>query len=535
MSDNRRKGHRTEAEKARLLEELAKQDPDRQPLDLTIHCPESYYREILGVLFSNVEIAEKYLGKITHEHFPSEVHKHFMRGLTQHWERFGKLPSQAYLEKYFSDALSEKEEAYRLYSLGELHEITTYLDDHAVPEEIDFFLTDFLTEQQTKCDWQRYFEACKQPKITAEERTEIIRTTLENRERNKAGNLKAELCDLDTFFSETDSEYRYLVPKRIPQGKLGVLAGPAKKGKTTCLIQSFIDLLYCGTFMGEQAEPFPFYYLDYENDTAYLKHCILNPAMENRDWTELKKWFRVSNRQVESKARKLPPYISPEFLDKLAKNLDQPGFFLIDSLRRSFGRKPGLKANWEWDAGQMSALLDPFSEWCHKPGGHSVAFIHHHNHDGRASGSTDILAVPDVLYDFEVVKAPGTGLETNQRRFKISGRISPSPPHLLDFEDGVYRYLGSGSEATERLANENIANTMAAVVRHLETDGPASGTALYDKKLAGKRIIFDAIHQLEAGRVVAHDKSAKKYGLLPDYKPCWSEMVKKYGIVEPGV
>ncbi|QEG27087.1 hypothetical protein GobsT_18400 [Gemmata obscuriglobus] len=525
---------RTEEEKRKLIEELAKQDPDRQPLDITITGTESFLREILGTLLTETDLAVKYHDKLTTEHWVAEHHKLIFKTLARHVEKYKKLPTKAYLENVLTQELDGKDEAVKLWHLGELNTLLEYHTDHPVPEQIDDHLRHFVFEQQSKVDLLRFMDARNNKKVSYEEQTQFLKTMIENRERNLAGSEDADLCDLDTFFAETSSEYKYLVPRRIPQGKLMVIPGPAKKGKTTCIIQSFIDLVYTGSFWGEAADPFPFYYVDYENDTAYLKHCILNPVMEGRDWTDLKKWFRVSNRQVDNKAYKLPPHVTTDFLDQIAKRMTQPGFFLIDSLRRSFGRKPGLKSNWEWDANCISGLLDPFSEWSHKTG-HTVGFIHHANHEGRASGSTDILAVPDVLIDFEVVKAPGTGQDTTQRRVKIGGRIDHTPPHTLEFDDGVYRYLGAGEDAAAALSEENLANAMAHVVRHLESSGPESGAAMLrsfkaDKLNLSSAKLYDALRALEAEKIVENDAKKKKYGLVTGYADLWGPFKAKLGL-----
>jgi hypothetical protein len=336
----------------------------------------------------------------------------------------------------------------------------------------------------------------------------------------------ADLCDLDQFFALTDCEYRYFVPKRLPQGKLVVAPGPAKSGKTTCLLQSHADLVYTGQWWGEKADPFPLFYLDYENDSAYVRRCILDPVMRGRDWGELKKWLKVSNRQVDDPRFKLPEYITTAHLDRLAP--DQPAVFLIDSLRRAVGRTPGLKGDWEWSAATMNGILDPFSEWCHKSG-HTVIFIHHTNHAGRSSGSTDIIAVPDVFAEFSKILLPN-GDDTGRRKVSLTGRIDYTPPHVLDFPDGVYRYLGDSEQAKQQTEEETLAETLLKIVTHLQT-GNYSGVELVGMMPgSGKANVYAGLNKLMDEDIVV--KAGKKRALADGYSKDWHKLKTDLGIRE---
>lgn len=503
------------------LAALVALDPDRDAVDERMATSPEYQADILGVLLKDADVLARHVEYLRPCQFVSDAHQTIYKALSEHWGKYQALPTPAQLRQAITDATAGRDASVRVTYLAALTDITEYHSEYLSPAPVDAFLTRFIHETETKIDLHKLLATFK--KGTAEEGDKSLLDMAAKRERIRAGGAaKVEPLALDAFLRDTDSEYRYLVPGRIPAGKLAVAPGPAKGGKTTLLLQSFVDLVFDGEYWGVQATPFPFVYCDYENDTAYIKRCILDPVMRERDWRELSKWLYVSNRQVDHPAHKLPDYITPEHLGRLAAKFDRPAVFLIDSLRRAFGRKPGLKGNWEWEASTISGLLDPFSEWCHQSG-HTVVFIHHTNHQGRSSGSTDIIAVPDVLYDFEIAKDT-TGESSTRRRVRIGGRIDHTAPHSFEFTDGRYQYLGAGGEVKQ----STLALVMADVIRCYEAGDTYAATDLTGLLKHGRDKINDAVKQLKDAKLLV--PAGRKLCLTEGWREIWHPLKVGYGI-----
>lgn len=529
MSINSTNGERTQGSRF-SIDELTAMNPDSQAPQHRFVWPNERIREVLGAMLTDPSLTPC-LSFIKPDHFVDDSHKLIYRRLVAHVEQYKVLPTRAWLDAELNRELKERDEAVRLHYRGELSTIFEYYQNHPCVEAIRDSLQDFAIAHGTLGTLHKLADTVQKGKATHDVVTDLFRSQIDEIQRIKsAGTGANNACSLDELFSETETEYKWLVPNRIPAGKLMLIAGPSKRGKTTAVVQSYIELLYSGTMLGHSGEPFPFVYLDFENDTPYVKSMIIEPAMKGRDWTLLKEWFRMSNRQVTSTQRKLPEYITADYLRSLLAQYDRPTFVLIDSLRRAFGRTPGLKDNWEWSASAISSLLDPLGELSHLSG-HTLSVIHHHNNDGRASGSTDLIAAPDVILDFQVVKSQ-SGLETNDRRIKLSGRLPASSPLLLTFEDGVYRYLGEGDEGASVKDEELSVAMMTRMVALVDEKGPLSGTEMIEAlRPKNKNQLYKCANILKDQDVFCYQK--KKYQLTPDYTSAWRKFQVKLGIKLP--
>lgn len=514
----------TEADYQATLEGLVAQDPDKlqDPEDRRFLVDDDGQREVLGCLMRDLALVRKWSQFILPMHFVNEAHQVAYRCLTEFVAQHDTLPSKPQMRHAINKALGDRDS---LYYEGEFSTVWEYFRDTATTGSIDRMLYRFVDDGMMITGMYKVNDA-RMKGVAPEEMDWLVEELLlKNRRGLRQGSSDNRLCTLDELFLETEQEYKWLVPNRIPAGKLMLVAGPGKKGKTTSLIHSFVDVVFNGKTLGEDAQPFNILYLDYENDTAYLKNIILGPVMQGRDWQELGKWLHISNRQVKTDHLKLQPHVTAEYLKELTGRYEGPVLVLVDSLRRAFGRTPGLKDNWEWSASVISGLLDPLSELAHKTG-HTIAVIHHYNNDGRASGSTDLIAAPDVIWDFEVVRN-GSGQETNDRRIKISGRLPYIEPLLLTFENNVYRYLGAGKEAVAAKKEETTFTLMEKVVTALEA-GPKSGAALTDKlAVTNKNDVYKCLNILSDRGVVK--KGTKEHHLAADYMDAWRKLLISCG------
>jgi hypothetical protein len=511
-----------------LLNKLIAQDPDRvETVTRKFAFDEDFVREVLGALLSRGDLMKHHHRLVKPDYFIDEAHQLIFRLARDHYDKYAGLPTKAYLMNSIKEELKGKEPAVVLYHTAELQVVLEYFKDIDLPVPVDEKLREFEETQEAHVGVMKIVAALKKGMSSADLDT-LISGIVERRQAIRNAHLEdTRLCTLDELFEETEDEYHWLVTDRIPAGKLGLVAGPAKKGKTTSVLHTAIDVIFDGEALGQKAEPFHILYLDFENDTSYLKNVILEPAMKGRDWKELGRWLHVSNRQVRSEHLKLQPYVTAEYVSRLVGQYEGRVLVLIDSLRRAFGRTPGLKSNWEWDASIINSLLDPLGEFCHTSG-HSTWVIHHHNNDGRASGSTDLIAVPDVIWDFGVVG------DSTERVVKIGGRMPYIEPLHLSFEDGKYKYLGAGKDGANAKRENKAVAIMTRIVSRLAA-GPLSVAEMTHDGIAGRDALYAACRVLKEQSVVADDK--KKLHLAADWMSQWKRYCSSLGVKDstPGV
>ena len=138
-----------------------------------------------------------------------------------------------------------------------------------------------------------------------------------------------------------------------------------------------------------------------------------------------------------------------DYLDKIIKPYTQPGVIVADTIRGCFSAKPKLPPKWEDDHSVIGNLLRPITAWCHKTGW-TVKFIHHTNKAGILSGSTEIMAAVDSVWEFERIKdARDAKKDTRNIVVRIKGRMPAQDPFYMTFDGNRYRYLGNVEEFKE--------------------------------------------------------------------------------------
>ena len=112
-------------------------------------------------------------------------------------------------------------------------------------------------------------------------------------------------------------------------------------------------------------------------------------------------------------------------------------------MQDDIGAKPKLPPQWEHDHSVIGNLLRPLTSWCHKTGW-TLNFIHHTNKAGILSGSTEIMAAVDSVWEFERIKdARDAKKDTRNIVVRIKGRMPAQDPFYMTFDGGRYRYLGN--------------------------------------------------------------------------------------------
>jgi hypothetical protein len=171
----------------------------------------------------------------------------------------------------------------------------------------------------------------------------------------------------------------------------------------------------------------------------------------------------------------LPPYLTLDYLNKIIKPYSQPGVIVADTIRGCFGAMPKLPPRWEDDHSTIGNLLRPLTSWCHKTGW-TLNFIHHTNKAGILSGSTEIMAAVDSVWEFERIKDARDGKkDTNGVIVRTKGRMPAQEPFYLDYDGKRYRYLGNQQAFKDTM----LAQVEAYVVETLaERTSPYTGDQL---------------------------------------------------------
>lgn len=254
------------------------------------------------------------------------------------------------------------------------------------------------------------------------------------------------LCTVDEFFSLTNSNFSWLVSDMLPFGKLHILGGPPKHGKTTFILQQAFQLM--------ATQPISVLFLDFENPSDYFKEFIFEKYVSNNQdlRNKLKKNFSISSREIEVAHLKLPNFIDIDYIDLIVKSYNKPVWVIIDSLRRAFNRTlihgKALPPQWERSEDVISTLLDPFVEYCHLKKNVNVSIIHHDNKAGVLSGSTDISGIVDCIWHFRR-EFTQLGERTNIAKIQMEGRGIPEEPLFYNFVDGCYKFIGNTNNMAE--------------------------------------------------------------------------------------
>jgi hypothetical protein len=396
-------------------------------------------------------------------YFTNQAHEAICGLLFAYRREFGSRPPKAVLAEEIKSRWPEDGKRQILY-VGEL-EACCSLPVFQAREYLEKRLLAFAQEQAIKEAVSRFVDLLEQGKMD-----DPGGYWIEHGQKVKqlgAGAVAARLCSLEEFFGMNDTGYDWLIQGRLPKGFLMLLAGPSKGGKTVLILNIIARMLLDQFALGQTAYPAPVLYLDYENPLSYFR-AKLEQAAQPYSVSRLTPYLHVSNRQVTEEAVKLPPFVTTDYVRGLIDHY-KPGLVCIDTLRRAFGRKPGLPEHWENKQDVLDQLLTPFAELAHESKV-SILFLHHHTHGGRASGSTEFLAIPDMLLDFERL-LNHEGKPTRDVRLTVRGRLDVAiEPLYLSYEDGSYTYLGEGEtyklfkQEESAAVQRQVMQTMIAVL-----------------------------------------------------------------------
>jgi hypothetical protein len=480
-------------------------------------------QELLGHLLHDKVFLVRNMPLLKANYFQQTAHQAIFSCLVKHYEEYSALPTTVMLMQALRQRVKDDTTKSLLYCGEAEAVIRAFLPGLHTQEYLSRRLVEFAKQAKSREGIVQFVKKIERGEAGLDV-GDYWQQLAQAIKALDAPIAKPRLANITEFYAMEDDEYQFLIESRLPKGFLVLLAGAPKAGKTVIALNIIAQaLLECFT-LGCNAKPHTVCYLDFENPQKYLKQVLRNAASPH-DVAELKPYLHIGSRHSPNPLLRLPPYLTVEYVQALIEEY-HPDILWIDTVRRAFGRKPGLAEGWENKADVLDQLLSPFLDLAHASNT-TIVFLHHHNHGGRASGSTEFLGIPDLLWDFTRVIGID-GKKSNDVILTIQGRLTDSTdPLYLTYEEGQYEYLGQGSDYVKVKEGERLENKKAlaaTIIKVLEVSPLANKEVLIDKTrkahrtYVGVKTVEKAYKWLKNGNVVTYHTTERVHKLENNYR-----------------
>jgi hypothetical protein len=477
-----------------------------------------YQQEILSMLIHDCEFTRQAINLIKPRFFQDHAHELLCRLVFNYFQAYGKLPPKLTLD---NDLLELRGNDPRLYHYqGELEAVWEgYVAGLESREACIAKIKTFAKEQLVRTSISKTLDDL--PKIT--NHAQYFRDI---------ANTFDSLADAYQPYSESfprladlwglPCQDKWLIEGKLLEGRLTLMAGASKKGKTVALVQSLASMIMEGQAMGAVANKnAPVLWLDYEMHWHDLRRYLswyIKDASPHRLFSQFT--YNCRSTLIEGK-KPLPPALTVEYLQSVTKG--QPtGLIVVDPFRGAYGQTAGLAPNWENDATTIGKLLRPLADWCHDSGW-AVVMIHHANKMGGTSGSTEFHAAVDCVWEFARIPEPSNfGKDSNMAEISIVGRMQQQEPIVLTFENNIYQFAGSLKDAKNQNKNKDEKEIEYSLTRLLKQGCKLAGDDLFNKvlesmpddiKLPSRRQVSLTVKKLKDTGKIRYDESRKSYDL----------------------
>lgn len=276
-----------------------------------------------------------------------------------------------------------------------------------------------------------------------------------------------------------------VVPRLAYRGRLVLLAGPDKSGKSTLASHAAAAVSRRSSFLGEPVKT--------RNGRVLL--CGLEEAVGDAV-------IRFSELNADPNRVQLVVMAPPDLLFQVDKLLtDWPAdLVVIDSLAEYARITNSTGVPEDGDSAGWASIVRPLVALARKHDT-AVLLLHHvRRSDGQYRGSSEIAAAVDALLE---LSPPGSDEDPAVRKLKGRGRWKVEP-FSVALRDGVYTIDGGGELSLD-----------ARIILHVENNRGASKRQLREA-VPGRNATIDArVRQLIASGAIVNRGAGDRWALYP--------------------
>ena len=412
---------------------------------------ERHTERMLGAILKNKPLLEKLRHFVKPVHFKQHAHRRLIQMAFDYFDKYQTAPPLDSIAARIN--AEESDQAKRVYLTSVAESCYEAFEPAAQnPQEFLDFAADICAKNECRLAMGSLSDAMQKNKPYEALSNDIAERPKRIKELAKPNSDKKPFANLSTLLTlAEESPQQWLVPGWLQYGQSLLLASAPKAGKTTLLEWIVSTLIYGGEVFGfDVSGGIPSLYLDYEMRSVDFGKTM-NTFRNNRDLKTFNQWFRYRNKTLKNEGR-LPLILDPDQLRadiaQAEKETGKKGIVIIDTFRRAFMYKQGLRPGWENDAGSCGMLLGPINDVAHDTDW-SIIITHHTNNAGGVSGSTDIRGAVDIF-------ATLTKLAGDKRKLVTEGRygVGAGP------DDVIFKYDEISQSMTVVATSDDDNNTL---------------------------------------------------------------------------
>lgn len=432
-----------------IQEELAQLVNPDAPGDAQFDLHEDMQRLVLGAMLSNMDFMQHGATLVKPTYFRNIAHQNICHAAFEHFQRYEQLPRRIYLRERLTELAPT--DAKRVFYVGELEAVL----EHYIPgvHETSYLLdeiTEFARSEAVRIAYSHTAERIQRGRVDWEKAQAEVLAAYRIGDGLRRTVEPKRFADLLALY---DEEFSWVVENWLPKGTTKLVAGRGKGGKTTYLFGNMMDLVYGDRVMGERGTPCPVIVLDYDNP-LYHPTRIMKDCLGDRDVDTWNRSLDFYSRYFKDEAGSLPPYLTVDFLEKIAARAEaehgSKGIVVVDTFASAFARKPDLPPNFENDNSTISQILGPVVEFSHTSQW-TVILVHHESKAGDVRGATAFVNTVDTIDVFDRPTA------SQEATVTTIGRMPPVKPRKLLYENGRYRFVGVAGDVRADRQRELLA------------------------------------------------------------------------------